>query len=61
MVIGLFENCLVSSCFLLNLVHRRYKVMFDVDLVGRFFSSHEIDEKIGRLALTKRPFLHSRK
>ena len=58
MVIGLFENCFVSYCFLLNLVHRRYKVLFDVDLNGHFFSSHE---KIGRLALTKRPFLHSRK
>ena len=36
-VIGLFENCFVSYCFLLNLVHRRYKVMFDFDLNGNLF------------------------
>ena len=34
MVIRLLENCFVSYCFLLNLVHRRYKVMFDGDLNG---------------------------
>lgn len=37
MVIRLFENCFVSYCFLLNLVHRRYKVMFDGDLNGHLF------------------------